>query len=83
MNNDNDLPVLTTDLPQPLPEFNSTGSASSILSPSSPLRPSTETSGNKLSSGMIIALTIAIAVPYPAARCHPRLPSSTVRGLGS
>lgn len=64
-NNDNDsAPVLSTDPPQPLPEFNSTGSASSILSPKPPpLRPSIETSGNKLSSGMIIALTIAIAVP--------------------
>lgn len=63
-NCDGPAPALTIDQPQPLPEFNSTGSASSILPPKPPaLRPSTDTSGSRLSTGMIIALTIAIAVP--------------------
>ena len=64
-NNDHDsrhtLPPLHE---QPLAELSSTGSASSILSPKSvPLRPTTEPRGSKLSTSLIIALTIAIAVP--------------------
>ncbi|MEO8270571.1 MAG: serine/threonine protein kinase, partial [Aureliella sp.] len=63
-NDEASAPVRPTDQPQPLAEFNSTGSASSIrTSDPSALRPSTEANGSKLSTAMIIALTIAIAVP--------------------